>query len=67
MAHEIKRRWLQGTNPEGQVLYFNLNALNGLESAGNNKYVLYLGGGERVALVDCTFSNDYPNFIEVAE
>jgi hypothetical protein len=38
-----------------------------MESYGEKGYVLFLGGGERIVLKDCTFSNDYPDFIEVEE
>jgi hypothetical protein len=67
MAHEIKRRWVIGTSPDGKTLYFNLNAANGIEPCDEDDYVLYLGGGERIVLKDCTFSNDYPEFVGAEE
>jgi hypothetical protein len=67
MANEIKRRWITGISPDGKTLYFNINAIGGVEPCDEDDFVLFLGGGERIVLKDCTFSNDYPDFVEVED
>lgn len=59
----LKIMWIQGTTTAGKTNYFNLNAIMGLEQYNEDDFIVFLGGGERVYLEGCTFTDAWPDFV----